>query len=163
MYFASNIHGLVTFLCCIIIVVKEKQNSLDAIFVRPPKTHLMHFSSVHQKLLLRTITLKLRIIRMQNFQRLLLINYFHNLTEGIFFGNEHFILSFAQFPLTTVFSNEFMIHHLIASMMDQNKHFLVGIYLLRINTENTRTMCEICSKLSINFQRIFNLFQRLHC
>ena len=91
----SYIHGLVTFLCCIIIVVKEKQNSLDAIFVRPPKTHLMHFSSVHQKLLLRTITLKLRIIRMQNFQRLLLINYFHNLAEGIFFGNENFILSFA--------------------------------------------------------------------
>ena len=38
MYFASNIHGLVTFLCCIIIVVKEKQNSLDAFFGRPPKT-----------------------------------------------------------------------------------------------------------------------------
>ena len=28
-------------------------------------------------------------------------------------------------------------------------HFPVGIYLLKVNNRNTRTRCEICSKLTI--------------
>ena len=30
------------------------------------------------------------------------------------------------------------------------KHFPAGIYLLKVNNRNTRTRCEICSKLTLN-------------
>ena len=32
---------------------------------------------------------------------------------------------------------------------DSNNLFPVGIYLLKVNNRNTRTRCEICSKLTI--------------
>ena len=31
-----------------------------------------------------------------------------------------------------------------------NRYLPVGIYLLKVNNINTRTSCEICSKLTIN-------------
>ena len=30
------------------------------------------------------------------------------------------------------------------------KGYSVGIYLLKVNSSNTRTWCEICSKLTVN-------------
>ena len=54
-----------------------------------------------------------------------------------------------------------------------------GIYLSKVNKRNTRTMCEICSKLtlktpggrqwrrsgvfSVNFEQIYTLFWCCHC
>ena len=33
--------------------------------------------------------------------------------------------------------------------IDRNSSIPAGIYLLKVNTRNTRTRCEICSKLTI--------------
>ena len=34
-----------------------------------------------------------------------------------------------------------------------NKYNPVGIYLLQVNNRNTRTRCEICSKLTIKISK----------
>ena len=42
-------------------------------------------------------------------------------------------------------------HHLIYGRnIATNKVYPAGIYLLKVNNRNTRTRCEICSKLTIN-------------
>ena len=44
---------------------------------------------------------------------------------------------------------------------DLKKQFPAGSYLLKVNNRNTKTRCEICSKLTIktliNFEHISNL------
>ena len=35
------------------------------------------------------------------------------------------------------------------SRLRSNNYNLIGIYLFKVNSRNTRTICEICSKLTI--------------
>ena len=39
-----------------------------------------------------------------------------------------------------------------------NRYLPVGIYLLKVNNRNTRTNCEICSKLTINMASFWYLY-----
>ena len=42
-------------------------------------------------------------------------------------------------------------HNDVTHCFEQSK-YPVGIYLLKVNNRNTRTRCEICSKLTIKTQ-----------
>ena len=45
-------------------------------------------------------------------------------------------------------------------MYYQSVTISAGIYLFKVNKENARTMCEICSKVTINYYcSLFNLGQ----
>ena len=56
---------------------------------------------------------------------------------------------FAQAPLLKfLFQNENI--KIISKIVNLKKiHFPAGMYLLKVNNKNTRTRCEICSKLTI--------------
>ena len=57
-----------------------------------------------------------------------------------------------------------------ARLTDYCKRFPVGMYLFRVNNGNTRTICEICSNLTINtlsllliLKKFYTLFHCFRC
>ena len=38
---------------------------------------------------------------------------------------------------------------------------LAGIYLLKVNNRNTRTRCEICSKLTVKLNKVIVSFEHI--
>ena len=50
-----------------------------------------------------------------------------------------------------------MLHFEVGTPLSWNRNNQAGIYLLKVNNRNTRTRCDICSKLTINTP------ERHHC
>ena len=66
--------------------------------------------------------------------------------------NRQFLLSSKNTFIIIHINTSFFIHNLITSNFLKGQ-FPVGIYLLKVNNRNTRTKCEICSKLTIKTQQ----------
>ena len=72
---------------------------------------------------------------------------------NIDFGRSCFFTLFRSnyFDTTVTFSEQLFLQNSCFFLFFQNSHFVapVGNYMFKVNNRNTRTRCEICSKLTI--------------
>ena len=84
-----------------------------------------------------------------------------------------YVKTAAYMEFRTLYEKYVNLYHSIVLRLQGIKMLAVGIYLLKVNNRNTRTRCEICSKLTLKTPErrqwrslvplllIFNIFHTL--